>query len=172
MPDLRPGAQKLLSYFGVIASSVAERASTHELWEAIRSEAARRGEQLSGVGAIDVGQLRGIAAGLRNGRQALSTADRNLPLPRGAVAQNIYSRPEAQQSLAPAYHVRFNVGVRGPTGLQQKTMTWVMTGALPNTWGELADSVEAFAMALAEQGDSELEAGFLESVGDYEISAV
>lgn len=173
MPDLRPGAAKIADLFGSIQTAVSQRMSTADVWRHLRDAAASAGRDLTGVNAVDVGQLRSIGAGLRDATAAFALGAMGSPIPSSAIAQNIYSRSMMAQSLAPAYHIRFTMGLVVNGVADTRQYTYVLPGMLPQTKGELVDSLSAYGQALAEQGSSRIDPGaeFVD-IGNIEISAV
>lgn len=165
--DFTPGQQQLLAYWGNIQSAVSQRASTQDLWTAVRDAAATEGVSLKGVSAIDMNLLRSIAAGQQRATQALSSAPMNQAIDPSMIARDVSARDQASQNLAPAWLVRFEhqVLIEGETVTQWRTSTF--EGFLPGTKAGLLNIVNADAVAMADDyGITHV------GVGAVQISAV
>lgn len=165
--DFTPGQQLLLAYWGNIQSAVSQRASTQDLWSAVRDAAATEGVQLKGVSAIDMNLLRSIAAEQQRSMQTLASAPLSQAIDPSMIARDVSARDQAAQNLAPAWLVRFEhqVLVEGETVTQWRTSTF--EGFLPATKADLLDQVGNDAIAMADDyGTTHV------GVGAVQISAV
>lgn len=148
--DLTPGQIKALVYWGVIESAVTKRASTADLWDAIREAAAAAGRPSVGVSASDISRLRGIAASQRNTAENLDRARPGDVITSSMIAQDIAARPLQDQILAPSWIVRFEHDVTIDGQLQTFWRSSVIDGSLPPTKGQLRSQIEADASAMAD----------------------
>lgn len=165
--DFTEGQRRLLAYWGNIQAAVAERVSTAELWSRVRAAAEQEGVSLHGVGAIDMGRLRSIAAAQRGAMAALGGARRDQAITGAMIASDLSARPLQDQLLAPSWIVRFEHDIVVEGELRTVWRSSVVDGGLPATVQDLYDRVSEDAEAMAEDYDVS-HAG----VGRIQISAV
>lgn len=165
--DLTPGQKKLLPYWGNIQQAVSLRASTADLWTAVRDAATREGVALTGVSAADMSVLRGLAGGQRNALETFGQSRTDAAITARMIATDISARPVQDQLLAPRWIVRFQHDVTVDGELQTFWRSSIFEGSLPATTGDLRSAVESDAVALADDYGT-THAG----VGAIQISAV
>ena len=151
--DFTPGQKTLLAFWGSIQSAVSQRASTADLWAAVRAAADAEGASLGGASAIDLGQLRSIAASQRNAMEDFSRARITDPLTSDLIAQDVSARGLQEQNLAPRFIVRFEHDVTVEGQLQTLWRSSIFEGSLPATKSDLMNAVEGDAQALADDYD-------------------
>lgn len=138
-----------LGYWGTIRNSVQGRATTTDVWNAIRAYQARFNLPSPTGGFTMVTKMRSIAAAQRNASEAFTAAGPETAMNARYIATDINARPLAEQQLAPLYNIRFEVthlvdGVE-TTGW----LTVVKRGALPATKGGVLDLIAAELPGLA-----------------------
>jgi hypothetical protein len=172
--DLTPGQTKLLAYWGNIQSAVSQRASTADLWAAVRGAADAEGVSLAGISVTDMSGLRGLAAGQRNAMDNLQRTSPDQVITGTMIATDLSSRPLADQTLVPSWIVRFEHDVTIDGELVTVWRSSVFDGSLPPTVGDLRDAVNADAEAMATSGSGGLTAESVThlGVGRMQISAV
>lgn len=148
--DLTPGQTKLLAYWGNIQSAVSLRASTADLWTAVRDAATREGVGLEGVNAIDLGRLRSIAAGQRNAMESLARSRPGQTITGSMIATDLSARSLQAQLMAPQWIVRFEHDITISGELKTVWRSSVFDGSLPPTIDQLRQSVESDAAAMAD----------------------
>lgn len=163
--DPRPVA-KAEAFFGAIQRGARERATTAEIWDAIRSRADELGVRYPSTILQDVNRLRGVASGLARTSRAIANARDDQSLDRRFIGQQLYARDLNAQATAPSFHVRFQVDVTRPEGTSSEWYTLGYDAVLPATVGELLADVEAYAQSLG--GDYGIEIG---DVGSVELGA-
>ena len=172
--DLTPGQKRLLPYWGIIQSAVTQRASTADLWEAVRADARREGAILSGVSATDMGSLRSIVARQRNATESFGRLLPQQAVTSDHIAQDISSRSLDAQALAPAWRVRFEHDITVDGQLQTVWRSSLFEGSLPATAGSLRSAIEADAEQMAASGSGGLTAESVThiGVGRIQITAI
>jgi hypothetical protein len=165
--DFTPGQRKLLLYWGNIQQSVTARASTADLWAAVRSAAAAEGTPLSGVRIQDMNGLRSIAASMARSQRDLAALRPDSVITGAMIGRDLSSRPLTDQALAPRYLVRFEHDVLVDGQLQTVWRSSFFDGALPSTKGDLLNALEQDAVAMADDyGTTHV------GVGRFQIAAV
>lgn len=141
----------LKSLYGVIERSVNERASTTQLWEAIRA-ANPRGVSLGRNAAAQVSVLRGYAAANRNASEHLSRLADNEGIGGRAVHTPVWSNRDANTRAAvPMIAARVQLIVPSTAALTEGASgdetgsRWVTLhfDSLPATAGQLREQIEA-----------------------------
>jgi hypothetical protein len=137
---------------GAVEGAVAGRATTAELWQAMRVAAIEQGRELTGVTIQDVNRLRSTIAGLRNASESLRAAlevSERTGLEQSVSGEMLgrawWGRDITQQLLAPQYRTRVELLVENPDyvagipGVPETLSKWVTlrTGAPPTTTAEL-----------------------------------
>lgn len=126
----------LLALWGVVRSAVDQRATTADLWSAIRS---------SGVSASfsQVNSLRGIAAEIRNAASRYAEANPDQAIVGNMISTAPWARSADLQALAPQYQL--NVPYSSPEAPPGEISGWVSVrlNALPVTVAELDDLAQA-----------------------------
>lgn len=146
------------SYWGVIQAAVRERATTTVLWAAVRLATEQAGETLAPGSFQRMNELRGLANGQRRADATLDRAGANETLTSQHISTDINSRDALQRSLAPRFKVGFDVtGTRVSTGAEVTLrLTDTFGPNLPATKGDLLDTLDVEAPALAMDSDLEL----------------
>lgn len=139
-----------MAYWNEIQRSTSARATTAQVWDAIKTaQAAEPG----GGGAVTlrgVNEVRAAAAALRNSGDQFAKAralEERTGLPQaitGAMMSTApWSRPPAALAAMPEYHVRFLGSFLAPDGQQLQQYLTVKYGAntLPGTTGDLVDAL-------------------------------
>lgn len=145
-PVTNPSPQ---GYWGVIQSASAQKLTTAALWQEIAAF-----EQAQGItrppGLFQaVSSMRSLAVSQRVASSALVTAGDEVALTAKMISQDINARPLDQQSLAPAYVVRFEANVLTDEGESTQWLSVMNYGYLPATKGELLDQVTADGIDMA-----------------------
>lgn len=156
--------------WGTIRSGAAQRATTAEIWDAIRAVAAERGRALPRGAFKEVNQMRSLASGLRNAADRLERANPDQVITGDMIGLNIYSRSMDQMSLAPRYHIRYEVNSIVDGELVTTWLSDVRSNLTGVTVGELQDDLNASAIVSAASGSPV--AGDITSIGRIEISMV
>lgn len=133
----------LRGLWGTIQSAVSQRASTAQLWQAIRESAH--------TGTFDqVNQLRSFAVGIRTAAERYSAAQDDHAISSGMIAEAPWSRPMHQRTLRTQYQI--NVPYLPPGAGPGESPGWITiyTTALPGSVGEL----NALAQANIDQLDT------------------
>lgn len=166
MPELTPGMLKLTTYWGTIQSAVSQRASTADLWSAVKNAAAAEGFSIAGASGADMSRLRGIAAANRNAMETFSRSGAGLGITANMVGSELYARDPTTQALTPRFVVRFahNVIENGAETTQWRAS--VFEGILPPTVGEMRAQLEIDGQFYAEDYDQTHV-----SIGDVAITA-
>lgn len=148
--DLTPGQKALLPYWGTIQRAVSERASTADLWAAVKAVAQSEGIDLRGASGADMSRMRGIAAGQRNAMESLAASPLNTAITAGMIGTDLSARSLTAQNLTPSWIVRFEHDVTIDGQLTTFWRSSVFDGSLPPTVGQLRAQVEADAGQLAD----------------------
>ena len=150
------GLSKPMAWWGVIQGAVSERASTAEIWQAIRGFAAESGAAWPPNMLQEVNRMRSQAAGLRNASERLDRARPTDALTGDMLAPLPYARPGPEQELARQFHVR--VGYTATKGNETETsyITLGYSGQLPATVGELYADAQAVTAATVDTYGGEL----------------
>ena len=167
MIDFTPGMSRLMGLWGSIEGAVSDRVSTADLWAITRAAAEAEGVTLSGISAVDMSRLRGMAASARNAQEVFNAANPESTVVSGMIATAPWARNLEQQALAPRWQIRFEQTV---TELGQTTTVWRTVFAdsvLPATVAELIAQVAGEAEAIA--ADYNQESG---GVGNLSILAI
>jgi hypothetical protein len=139
-----------MHYFGVIEHATRERASTADIWSAIRAQAAAEGLESPGVTAQDVSRLRGAAGRIRAASAALSRAEPGYGIDAPMIALAPWSRSLAERNTLPMYQVRF-LHTTNVAGQEQSDWRSIMLrGATPPTVGDLMSQLQRDAEQMAE----------------------
>lgn len=145
-----------LAFWGTIQAAVERRATTAELWAAIRDRTAETGWELPRGMFGEVNRLRSIAASLRRSAEAIAKASPDDPLTSSMIGRLPYARDAVSQSLLPAWHVRTEVRVVRAGEESREWLTLEYQGALPATVGDLRSVAAAIAAAILEGYNAEL----------------
>lgn len=165
-----------MAYWGTIQSAVSQRASTADIWSAIKAAQAAEPGGGGPVTLQGVNELRSAAAQLRNGAENLSAArsvEEGSGLAQGITGAMMATAPWSgdQQVLSTLadYQVRFEALFTTPLGESASvTLTALFpNGALPATVGDLISALGAWAPA-----SGSMPVGDFDGIGDVSIVAV
>ncbi len=146
-----------MAWWGRIQGGVSERATTAEIWDAIRSLAQQEGLSLPSDMFLQVNAMRSQAAALRNASERLGRASASTPITSDLLAPLPYGRPAVEQSLAAKYHVRVNYTARQGSEIAQSYVTLDYSGGqLPATVGELFADAQVATAGLVDTYGGEL----------------
>jgi len=148
--ELTPGQLKLMPIWGSIEAAVSQRASTADLWQAVREAAAQGNLDITGVNAIDLGGLRSMGAQIRNAAANLASATAGASIEGSMVAQAPWARPLAEQNALGMYQVRYLHSVLEDGEAVTAWRTSVFEGAIPATVEGLMAAVTEDAQAVAD----------------------
>lgn len=165
-PRLNP---KLAAYFGVIQNAVSQRKNTSELYANLRAAFAESGQTFQGIPIGAVSTARGLAAQIRNTREAFTAAPGDSTIDASMVAQNWYSRPLSDQNILPSYDIRFQHTYisEGETFTEWRTVTNLdLAGFTKDELIAQLDEIAAVDFVAHYEGIQHV------SVGAVEISAV
>lgn len=165
-----------MTYWGPIQAAVADRATTSQIWDAIRATAAAEpgGAPLPSLRGVN--EVRAAAAAIRNAGENLSKAlavEQRTGLPQGIEPSMMTTAPWSRdaQSIATLaqYQVRFQATFTAIDGSQfQQWLTAKFTpDTMPSTAGELAD-----ALAVSPAIDSPPAGSSLSDIGTSQITIV
>ena len=147
------GLAKPMAWWGVIQSAVRDRASTAEVWQAIRSFGEEAGVKYPAGMLQEVNRMRSQAAALRNASEYLDRASTTDALTSRMLAPLPYARSAVEQDLARSFHVRVGYTARKGSETESSYITLSYTGQLPATVGELyADAQVATAATVDTYG--------------------
>lgn len=166
MADEPARIAKPAAWWGTILAAARERATTAQVWQAIRDYSAQAGVALPPNLFMEVNRMRGLASGLRRASDVLGRSRPDQAITGRMLGQQIYARDPFAQSLAPSYHVRFEMTTRQAGRSETGWYTLQYDGVLPNTVGRLMDDVLDYATGLS--GGYGVEFG---GVGTVEIGA-
>lgn len=149
MPALSPEGGRLMEFFGSIQGAVSSRASTADVWQAIRSQSTATGRPIPEGAFLAVNQLRSIAVGIRRAAENLQGAGGIGTLTSDMISMAPYQRPEAAQVAGPAWEAKF-LNTLVIDGLEESTWsTTYFYGSLPATVDELVNAIQADASLMA-----------------------
>jgi hypothetical protein len=153
--NLSPGGAKLLAYWGSIQAGVAQRMGTAELWASVRFAATTDGFDISGATAIDMGQLRSLAASNRHAMDTLNRASGSAGLDASMIGRDLAGELRGYSLDQPQWLVRFEHN----TITDQESVTqWrasLYSGTLPGTVNDLVSQLEADGELLSSEYGSE-----------------
>lgn len=165
-----------MTYWGDIQDAVSRRATTAEIWDAIKAVAAAQpgGAPLPSLQGVN--EVRSAAAAIRNAGENLSKAlavEQRTGLPQGIEPSMMTVAPWSRdaQSIATLaqYQVRFQATFTAIDGSQfQQWLTAKFTpDTMPSTVGELAD-----ALAVSPAIDTPPAGSSLSDIGTSQITIV
>jgi cytosine/adenosine deaminase-related metal-dependent hydrolase len=141
------------------------RASTSDLWQAVRDAAASQGFELTGVNAVDMGQLRAFAVANRNAAEAFNSAVAGTSLDAGMMGQELYYTASNRPDSLALYNVRFMHTVIEDGVEIDLQRTDQIRGILPATKDQLMQMLDSDAQILADEYNQSHV-----SIGDVTIS--
>jgi len=167
MPDPAEAFARPMAWWGAIQGSVSARATTAEVWSAIR--AFGEANQLAYPPGMfqAVNQMRSLSTGLRQAAESLGTALNADAITGGMVGQLPYARPPTSQDVLRQFHVRVNYEAVQNGEAMQSYITLPYTGSLPETVGQLRDDAQIVAESLIEGYGAALVSIGLIEVGEW-----
>lgn len=143
---------KALQYWGTVRGAVAQRASTADVWGAIRDMAAASGLPNLGISLQDFNQLRSAAVGVRNAGETLAKAPAEWGLNSSMIGVTPYARSLADRANTPQWSVGMYHTTADLEGNESTDYRMVrFTGQLPATKADLELALEQDAEALADK---------------------
>lgn len=121
-----PEGERAFGYLGVIEAAARVKASTADIWAAVRAEAQRVGVPTLGISFGDVTAIRSWAVRLRNADAAFAGASKSDSITANMVTTAIWS-PQDHAGIAttPNYLARAQVTVQQPDGtVTTQWMSW------------------------------------------------
>lgn len=149
MADGETRPAKPAAWWGTILAAARERATTAEVWGAIREYADQAGVALPSNLFAEVNRMRGLASGLRRSSEVLSQARSSDAITASMIGSQLYARSPTERELAPLYHVRFEMVSSVAGQLSRDWYTLEYSGRLPGTVGALMDDVLDYALGLS-----------------------
>lgn len=140
---------KPAAWWGTILAAARERATTAQVWQAIREYATDAGLPLPADLFSQVNRMRALASGLRNSSEALNRASPADAITGAMIGQQLYARTATERALAPLYHVRFEMVSSTAGQVSRDWYTLEYSGTLPGTVGQLQDDVLEYALGLS-----------------------
>ncbi len=166
MTDEPRSLAKPAAWWGIVQGAVRERATTAEIWQAIRDFGTANDLAYPSDMFAQVNRLRAAAANLRNASERLGQAAPDAALTSTFIAPTIYARSSVEQALAAQYHVRVGYTARQGAETADSYITLSYSGQLPATVGDLyADAQVATASTVDTYG------GELIGLGSIEIGS-
>lgn len=143
-PQVKPAA-----WWGTILAAARERATTAQVWQAIRDYSDQAGLAIPSNLFAEVNRMRSLASGLRVSSERLGRARPTDSITRAMIGSQVYQRSPTERELAPLYHVRFEMlsSAGGVTSRDWYTLEY--SGQLPSTVGKLTDDVLDYALGLS-----------------------
>lgn len=158
----------IAQYWGVIRGQIAARATTAQLWSAVRNAAAAEGYTTLTGGLAEMNRLRGLGTGLRAAAERFAKARGSAGIESSMFAPDVSARSIPGLSVTPTYRVSFvhtTVDLQGILRTQYRIVSFPLQ--LPSTKDALIAELDADAGALAgKYGEQHL------SVGHIEIAVV
>lgn len=126
MAIFTPDGERAFGYLGVIEAAARVKASTADIWTAVRAEAERVGVPTLGISFGDVTAIRSWAVRMRNADQAFASANPTDNITANMLTTAIWS-PQDHAGIAttPNYLARAQVTVEKPDGtVTTQWMSW------------------------------------------------
>lgn len=149
MADPEQPTAKPAAWWGTILAAARERASTAEVWRAIRDYSDQAGLAIPSNLFAEVNRMRSMAAGLRASSARLDRASPSDAITAGMIGRQLYQRSPMERELAPLYHVRFQMVSTAGGTTSRDWYTLEYSGQLPSTVGALMDDVLDYALGLS-----------------------
>lgn len=146
--DVSPTA-KPAAFWGSILLAARVHATTAEVWQAIRDYSNAYGVTIPGNMFSEVNRMRSLATSLRTSAELLGSAAPGDAITGSMIGTQLYARSALERSLAPAYHVRFELSTTTGEGTSTGWYTLEYEGGLPPTVGDLYHEVATYADSLA-----------------------
>jgi hypothetical protein len=155
------------AFWGPIQLSARINATTAETWAAIRAHVASTGAELPPGMFGAVNTMRSLAVGLRRSSEAIERARPGDAITGRMIGAQLYARSTLERSLAPAYHIRFELTTTTAEGTDTGWYTLGYDGALPATVGDLIANVGDYADSLANSYGTHVGAIGAIELGEY-----
>lgn len=141
----------LRAAYGAIERATYTRASTSQIWQAVRGALGGTTAGIGFQGAQYVSRLRGIAAGMRNAEERLAASGNEQGIGHEHIGVPPWARAINVRNAAPAYAARFEAlstnpaFIEGVPGEPEFNASWLTLkfGQLPATVGGLRDMIAA-----------------------------
>lgn len=158
---------KASAFWGPILLSARVHATTAEVWSAIKGYAQSQGVEVPPGMFSEVNRMRALATSLRTSGETLARANESDAITSRMIGTQLYARNALERSLAPAYHIRFELTTQTEAGPSTSWYTLEYEGSLPATVGDLRYDVGTYAQSLAgTYGTAVMELGDIE-VGEF-----
>lgn len=144
-----PRAAKPEAWWGTILAAARERATTAQVWQAIRTQAEQQGLRVPSNLFAEVNRMRGLASGLQRSSRNLDRASSADAITSSMIGAQVYARSPLERELAPLYHVRFQMTTSAGGQTQRDWYTLEYSGQLPTTVGQMMDDVLDYALGLS-----------------------
>lgn len=148
--------RKALQYWTSVYGAVNQRASTADVWAAIRNQVESVHGSSFGITLQDFNQLRSQAVAVRNSVEHFNGSPLESGLTGESIGQVPWQRDQGTRNASPIYQVRFahtTVNEQGDESTDYRSVTF--TGGLPETKQALIDAVNRDAEALADNYDTQ-----------------
>jgi len=132
----QPFAQPM-AWWGAIQGSVRARATTAQVWQAIRDYGVANNLAYPPGMFAAVNGLRSMATSLRASSEQLHRAPIDAVITGAMIGRLPYARGATSQALLREFHVRVGYEAIGALGKQPGYITLPYTGNLPTTVGDL-----------------------------------
>lgn len=139
----------LRAYWGAIQKAVSNRATTKDLWAAVKDAAQQEGASLQGVTPFHMNALRSLAIGIRNSKESFEKASPTSPITSDMISTNINSNPLGTRNTVPMYQIRYQHNVVQDDEQFTTWRTSLFTGELPTTKEDLIAELDAQAELIA-----------------------
>lgn len=144
--DLTP---QQLSYFGVVQGASKQHLGTAEIWDAVKSEAARRGEALPAGMFSAVNQLRSYGSGLTYAAERVARAADNEAILSTHIGILPYGHNPGGTGGPRIFDVRVAYMHLVNNEIQDDYLTLRYTGGLPPTIGDLRQEANDIVSSMA-----------------------
>lgn len=156
MPDPTKPLLPTSAYWGAVLGATMQRASTADVFAAVRAVAENLGGQLSFAQAQEITTMRTQAVAYREAMANLMGAPTELGIDRTMIARTAYSRPPSGRDYSPIYQGRFQMTTRTPHGIEQGWYRIDYGSLLDKTVGDLMGDVALYASDLANEYSMDL----------------
>lgn len=151
MSTSKSGPLSVQSVWERVQGATTQRATTAQVWDAIRAAAAEEGRPIPPDAFQTVNRLRSMSVGLRNATEAFRSAEGNQVIVDRMIGTTPYARDLNAQNAMPRWQVSFQQLTQTETGVSLVWRSDIFTGALPTTKADLINELNATGLLLAEQ---------------------
>lgn len=149
MADETPRLSSMAYFYGPILESALGRMTTAEMWDEIHAQADAAGVALPPDALMQVNELRANAASVASASRDLQAAPGQTAIVGQLIGQPIYARPLDSQGALPQFEARVKLTLQDASGQSEQWVRIVFGADLPDTVGELQDTIAAFAQDMA-----------------------